>query len=76
MRARMCSEPTTASATRSGRLLTPSPLASSERSSAGERGGDRERRALRVGDGEAGVERLRGGAHDLGQSRARTRPPR
>ena len=35
-RARMCSVPTTVSATRSGRLVTPLPPDSSERSSAGE----------------------------------------
>ena len=34
---RMCSVPTTVSATRSGALLTPSPWESSDRSSAGER---------------------------------------
>ena len=69
VRARMCSEPTTASATRSGSAHAVA--AREQRALLGGRArGDREGRAPRVGHREARVERLRRRAHDLRQSGA------
>ena len=65
--ARMCSVPTTVSATRE-RRADDAVAAAEQRPLLGRRaGGDGQRRAPRVGHGQAGVECPGGGAHDLRQ---------